>query len=481
MKKKVLSIVLALFMLFGLVSTFSIPVQAEGLLKIKNGVLVEYGSMGAHDFSWPRHVVIPDGVTEIGYSAFYDNIVIQSISIPNSVVKIGDNAFWGCVDLDSITIPESVKVIGKGSLGWDRVGNFHTPHDGFTIYGTIGSAAEQYAANTTDSEGNHFIKFVPISAAATADPHPYSTALSEYFKGAAGYKAAYLVDINGDGTKEVIAYKYDLNWGSESYRLFYFYNGKLCTYDKSYVEGSLFVSPNNYLIDYDHGLFTHYRILSISNGKVIELTHIIADYDDYGKDDENPTYSQDDKIISKSAYDGLMRKYGISNENLLISYTDHLNRPNQISEIITMTNTVKAMATVSKVKVNGVLRELESYNIDGNNYFKLRDLAQVVNKTAKNFEVEWDGAKNAIKLISNKVYTPIGGELAKGDGKSKSAQVTTSAIYKDGKEISLTAYNIGGSNFFKLRDIAKAFDIGVTWDGPTNTVGIDTGKRYLAE
>ncbi|MBU5424891.1 leucine-rich repeat protein [Tissierella pigra] len=480
MKKKVLSVILLLFMLLGLVSTFSIPVQAEGLFNIKNGVLVRYDGDFGSDF--PENVVIPDGVTEIGDHAFFDHDKIKSVFIPDSVVKIDDNAFWGCSGLDSITIPGSVKVIGKDSLGWDRAGSFHTPHDGFIIYGTIGSAAEQYAANTTDADGNRFIKFVPIAAAATADPHPYSTALSEYFKGAAGYKAAYLVDINGDGTKEVIAHKDDLNGGGQSYRLFYFHNGKLCTYDKSYVQGSLFVSPNNYLIDYSHGLYTHYHILSISNGKVIELTHIIADYDDYGKDDENPTYSQDDKIISKSTYDGLITKYGVSDKNLFIPGSiSKSNRPNQINEILAMTNTVKAMATVSKVKVNGVLRELESYNIDGNNYFKLRDLAQVVNKTAKNFEVEWDGAKNAIKLISNKVYTPIGGELAKGDGKSKSAQVTTSAIYKDGKEISLTAYNIGGSNFFKLRDIAKAFDIGVTWDGPTNTVGIDTGKRYLAE
>ena len=71
--------------------------------------------------------------------------------------------------------------------------------------------------------------------------------------------------------------------------------------------------------------------------------------------------------------------------------------------------------------------------------------------------------------------------MANGDGKTKVATPTTSKIFKDGKEISLTAYNINGNNYFKLRDLAKAFDIGVTWDGKTNTVGIDTSIGYVEE
>ncbi len=137
--------------------------------------------------------------------------------------------------------------------------------------------------------------------------------------------------------------------------------------------------------------------------------------------------------------------------------------------------------TASKVLVNDKAVEFEAYNINGNNYFKLRDFAQAVNNTEKNFEVTWDGEKNAINLISNTPYTPVGGELAEGDGTAKVATPTTSKIYKDGEEISLTAYNINNNNYFKLRDIAKAFDIGVTWDGTTNTIGIYTSISYVEE
>ncbi|MSU02334.1 stalk domain-containing protein [Tissierella pigra] len=140
-----------------------------------------------------------------------------------------------------------------------------------------------------------------------------------------------------------------------------------------------------------------------------------------------------------------------------------------------------ATPTTSTVLVNNQPTTFEAYTIDGNNYFKLRDLAQVVNGTEKNFEVEWDGVKNAINLKSNAPYTPAGGELAKGDNKAKNATQSTSVIYKDGEAINLKAYTINGNNFFKLRDIAQAFDIGVTWDNATKTVGIDTSIGYTAE
>ncbi|MDF3002288.1 MAG: copper amine oxidase-like protein [Bacillota bacterium] len=137
-----------------------------------------------------------------------------------------------------------------------------------------------------------------------------------------------------------------------------------------------------------------------------------------------------------------------------------------------------AKATASKVLVNSAATSFEAYNINGNNYFKLRDIAKVVSGTTKQFDVEYNADVKAINLLSSKAYTAVGGEMAAGDGTAKSATLNTSKIYKDGTEIALTAYNIGGNNYFKLRDLASAFNIGVTWDGTTNTVGIDTSLEY---
>ena len=54
-------------------------------------------------------------------------------------------------------------------------------------------------------------------------------------------------------------------------------------------------------------------------------------------------------------------------------------------------------------------------------------------------------------------------------------------FYLDGQKISLTAYEIGGSNYVKLRDIGEAVDFGVTYDAATNTVTISPGKSYERE
>jgi len=149
--------------------------------------------------------------------------------------------------------------------------------------------------------------------------------------------------------------------------------------------------------------------------------------------------------------------------------------------IVISDNSVKGNAatpTNSKITVNGKEVAFEAYTINGSNYFKLRDLAAAVSGTEKQFNVSWDAEHNAIRLTSGQGYKAVGGELTVSNKpSSKVAQPTNSKIIVDGKEVQLTAYNIGNSNYFKLRDIADIFNIGVTWNGTTQTVGIDTQKN----
>ncbi|MDR1665040.1 MAG: hypothetical protein LBR83_09000, partial [Clostridiales bacterium] len=123
-------------------------------------------------------------------------------------------------------------------------------------------------------------------------------------------------------------------------------------------------------------------------------------------------------------------------------------------------------------------RSFEAYNIEGSNYFKLRDLAYVLNGTAKQFNVGYDGATQAITIATGQPYVPAGGEMTMGDGGAKTAVLTASRIYLDGVELSPTVYNIGGNNFFKLVDVMEALNIGVTYNETTRAIGIDTGYGY---
>ena len=57
--------------------------------------------------------VIPQGVTNIGDSAFSCCSNLTSITIPEGVTSIGDGVFFYCSNLTSITIPEGVTSIGE--------------------------------------------------------------------------------------------------------------------------------------------------------------------------------------------------------------------------------------------------------------------------------------------------------------------------------------------------------------------------------
>ena len=57
-------------------------------------------------------VTIPEGVTEIGESAFKYCYSLENVKLPKSLLSIGDNAFSDCVNLTNIVIPNSVTTIG---------------------------------------------------------------------------------------------------------------------------------------------------------------------------------------------------------------------------------------------------------------------------------------------------------------------------------------------------------------------------------
>lgn len=146
-------------------------------------------------------------------------------------------------------------------------------------------------------------------------------------------------------------------------------------------------------------------------------------------------------------------------------------------------NKAIAAKTASKVLVDGADKHFEAYNINDSNYFKLRDIAFVLSGSSNQFDVTWDGSKNAINLVSCKPYTVAGGEMKLSTGqKNVSASLTTSRVYLDGREISLTAYNIAGSNYFNLRDIAAALNLSVDYDDITKDILVNTAaKAYKGE
>jgi hypothetical protein len=139
----------------------------------------------------------------------------------------------------------------------------------------------------------------------------------------------------------------------------------------------------------------------------------------------------------------------------------------------------KAISTDADLRIiNGASYLLEAYNIDGYNYFKLRDIACILSGSEVQFDVGWSETDNRITLTAAAPYTHTGGELSRQSLRDPVASPTSSEILLDGEPVVLSAYFINGSNYFRLRDLAILFNFAVGWDEAANTVLIDPLYEY---
>ncbi|MBR2666924.1 MAG: hypothetical protein IKD96_02050 [Oscillospiraceae bacterium] len=133
-----------------------------------------------------------------------------------------------------------------------------------------------------------------------------------------------------------------------------------------------------------------------------------------------------------------------------------------------------AVPSAQDFLVDGGNVETEVYNIGGNNYFKLRDIAMLLRGTESCFSVDYDDASRTISLVSGEAYVPDGTELRTGVDRSASCVPSSQRIVLDGSPVEITAYNIGGNNFFKLRDLGEALRFCVDYDSETNTAIVES-------
>lgn len=84
-------------------------------------------------------VIIPSSYTEIEDEAFYNAWKLQNLTIHSgSLTRIGANAFLGCQSLKIANIPDTVTEIHEDAFKYCTE---------LIIYGTTGSAADEFASN----------------------------------------------------------------------------------------------------------------------------------------------------------------------------------------------------------------------------------------------------------------------------------------------------------------------------------------------
>lgn len=123
---------------------------------------------------------------------------------------------------------------------------------------------------------------------------------------------------------------------------------------------------------------------------------------------------------------------------------------------------------------------LVAYNIKGNNYYKLRDLALALNGTEASISVEWNGVEEKIVVTKGESYEVVGNEHSQAinAGIIRGEETQAKLIY-NGLLMSLKAYNIKGNNYFKLRELCELIDIEVNWSEAEQKIYLDPSKSYV--
>ncbi len=131
-----------------------------------------------------------------------------------------------------------------------------------------------------------------------------------------------------------------------------------------------------------------------------------------------------------------------------------------------------------KVTVNGQSKgTISAYNINGNNFLQLRDVAVLLNGTSKQFNVSYNSSTGIASITTNTGYVPNGTENA-AKANFKNNGITTQIFTLDGQNVYPIAYNISGSNFVSLRDMGALMNFGITFTSSNNTININTTNSY---
>lgn len=143
-------------------------VIAEGVTSICDYAFVDCESLTS--------VTIPDGVMNIGYEVFAGCTSLANMVLPNGVTRIGAEAFEWCTSMKSITIPDSVT-----SIGYDAFLNCKSLTN---VYFT---GTEEAWNGITIDDGNDALKNAKIYCNYVSHTHSYKDVVTAPTCTAKGY------------------------------------------------------------------------------------------------------------------------------------------------------------------------------------------------------------------------------------------------------------------------------------------------------
>jgi hypothetical protein len=130
-----------------------------------------------------------------------------------------------------------------------------------------------------------------------------------------------------------------------------------------------------------------------------------------------------------------------------------------------------AMPIFISVEVDTKEHVLQAFNINGNNFFRLRDMAYILIGTPAAFDIEWCAEYGFVNIIYGD-YAPIGSELAIKyyDDYAQAHYSQTTIKYNGLFDIDFTRFNINNYHYFMMRDMADLLGFEAIWNIATGGI-----------
>ncbi len=113
----------------GIEDTMTLPLTYQG-----QPYTIALNDLTSYGLGYLKHIIIPEGFTEIPEEAFVYCAELLSVQLPQSLQTIGANAFQNCQYLENVHIPDGVTTISPGAFGnCYRLANIQLPNSVTTI------------------------------------------------------------------------------------------------------------------------------------------------------------------------------------------------------------------------------------------------------------------------------------------------------------------------------------------------------------
>ena len=422
MKKRLFSGVIAALLIFALTPAHAVAV--DGFL-IEDGVLTLYTGTGGT-------VTIPNGVKTIGYAAFEGNTALTEIVIPDSVTAIEYSAFSRCTALKSVTLPGNLTTIGSYAF-----------------------------------EGCTSLAYANI-------PENVEIIYADAFRGCSAMKQFTVHEQNKAYTSEN--------------GILYDKNKTVLLYYPAKKAGSSFAVPNSVLSIGEYAFEESKNLKSVTLGTGVREIRSYA-FAGCGLTSISLGKGVTDIVFAPFYNCKSLEEIVVDPQNPLYSSENGVLYHNGINEAIKTTLfAYPAGKKDAAFKVPDNVKIIDAFAFYGNSYLMALTIEKNVTMTtsidACSALILYGRAGSSVEVYAKEYSIPfIAGKAPPAESLVLKALPTSSTVLVNGRPVSIDAYSINQSNYFKLRDLARVLSgtsaqFDVVWDSENNAIRLTGSEAY---